>query len=185
MSPFVPVGERARWRVIYDLLIEMQVGDVLTYNKMAMALELDPHADRHTLQVAMRRAADEYLMSHNHAVEAVINKGYRVVEAPEHVHLAQKHQKRSRRALVRGHKTIVHVDMEALDEETRKAFDIVAAALAAQMDFSRRLDIRQRFLEKSLKEVQEGQQQAQQRTQEELRAMQERLERLEAAQQAG
>lgn len=179
MSPFQAVGDKARWSVIYDLLKATPVGDVLTYREMGRALELDPVADRHTIQVAMRRAAKEFLVSDNHAVDAVINKGYQVVQAEDHMRLARSQQRRSSRSLARGHKVITHVDVSALDPITRHAFDLVAGALTAQRDFSRRLDIRQRSLEKALTEIQKDQKQTTERTQEEFAEMRERLARLE------
>lgn len=179
MSPFVPVGEQARWRTIYDLLRDTKVNDVLTYSKMAVALELHPNEDRHTLQVAMRRAAREFLEVDSHAVTPVVNKGYRVVEATEHYDLARRHQRRSSRELVRGRSKITHVDFAALDPATQKAFEVVAQAFSAQLDFCRRLDIRQRQLSSALANIQQDHDQAKQRTEEELQSMQERLARLE------
>ncbi|BBC66956.1 hypothetical protein MMRN_38520 [Mycobacterium marinum] len=115
MSPFEPAGAVARWRVLYDLLGERTVGDVLTYDTMAEALELDPVKDRHTIQVAMRRAAKELEQEDKHALEPVQNVGYRIVEPEEHLKLARQHQRRSSRALVRGHSKVVNVDLSSVD----------------------------------------------------------------------
>jgi hypothetical protein len=178
MSPFEPAGETARWRILYDLLSERTIGDVLTYDDMAAALDLDSVKDRHTIQVSMRRAAKELEEEDKHAVEAVINVGYRIVEPEEHLRLARGQQKRSSRALVRGHSKVVNVDLSNVDPEVRQAFQVVASAFAMQMEFNRRTDIRQKRLEESLDSVREKST----RTEEEVAELRERLERLEQRQ---
>ncbi|MCV7100071.1 hypothetical protein [Mycobacterium palustre] len=175
MSPFEPAGEVARWRTLYELLNERSIGDVLSYDTMAEALQLDPSKDRHTIQVAMRRAAKELELEDKHAVEAVKNVGYRIVEPEEHLRLARQQQRRSSRALVRGHSKVVNVDLSNVDPEIRNAFQVVASAFAMQMEFNRRTDVRQKQLETALEAVREKST----RTDEEVAELRERLERLE------
>ncbi|TXH18717.1 MAG: hypothetical protein E6R06_26115 [Mycobacterium sp.] len=175
MSPFEPAGDIARWRTLYGLLTERTIGDVLTYEDMADALSLDPTEDRHTIQVAMRRASKELESENKHAVEAVTNVGYRIVEPEEHLRLARQQQRKSSRALVRGHSKVTNVDLSGVDPEVRNAFQVVASAFAMQMEFNRRTDIRQKKLEESLDAVQEKST----RTDEEVAELRARLERLE------
>lgn len=175
MSPFEPAGDVARWRILYALLAGSAVGDVLTYEAMAEALDLDPADDRHTIQVAMRRAAKELEQEDKHAVEAVQNVGYRIVETEEHLRLARQQQRRSTRALVRGHSKVVNVDLSGVDPEVRNAFQVVASAFAMQMEFNRRTDVRQKKLEDALETVREKST----RTDEEVAELRARLERLE------
>lgn len=177
MSPFEPAGEVARWRTLYDLLADSAIGDVLTYEAMAEALQLDPSEDRHTIQVAMRRAAKELEQEDKRAVEAVQNVGYRIVEPEEHLRLARGQQRRSSRALARGHSKVVNVDLSNVDPEVRQAFQVVASAFAMQMEFNRRTDIRQKRLEDALDAVHEKST----RTDEEVAELRARLERLEQA----
>jgi hypothetical protein len=175
MSPFEPVGARARWRVIYDLLRKLSPGDVLTYRRIGDALNLDPEGDRHVIQMAVRRAAREYEVEDNRALEVVPNEGYRVVQAPEHLRLAQVQQKRARKALARGQSKVVHVDLSGLEPETRRAFEVVARAFAMQMDINKRFDIRQKRLEQSLNAMSERTD----RTEQEIADLKARLARLE------
>lgn len=175
MSPFQPNGETARWRVLYALLVGTEVGAILDYVTMAEALDLHHTKDRHTMQVAMRRAALELERTEKHAVEAVANVGYRIVEAEEHLRLAKRQQSRSSRALVRGQSKVVNVDLSNVDPEVRQAFKVVASAFAMQMDFNRRTDIRQQRLEESLKSMQTEST----RTTEEVAELKARLEKLE------
>ena len=46
MSRFEALGQEARWRAIYALLKPMSMGDILTYERMGEALELDPEGAR-------------------------------------------------------------------------------------------------------------------------------------------
>lgn len=175
MSPFEPVGETARWRSIYQMLQGTAVDDVLTYEAMAAELDLDPVAHRHVMQVAMRRAAKELECVEGHAVDAVTNVGYRVVKPEEHLALARQQQRKSSRALVSGRSKVVNVNLDGVDPEVRKAFQVMAAAFTMQMEFNRRTDVRQKKLEQALEAIN----QRSSRTDEEVAELRERLDRLE------
>lgn len=178
-KPFQPVGQRARWRVLYDLLRIRKVGDVLTYEDMATALDLDSTADRTKLQLAMRRAARELEVENKHAVDVVTNRGYRIIEPEQHLGLARRHQKKANRSLARGQSKVIHVDFNLMDDETRRAFEVVAGAFAAQIDFNRRMDVRQANLERAVKAVTRQTAEHAERTEEEIAQLRARLRRLE------
>lgn len=185
MSPFTPSGERARWRILYDLLRECEIGDLLTYDDMATALDLEPVKDRHTIQLAMRRAAAELETVDKRVVDAVQNVGYRVIEPAEQLGLARRHQRKSNRSLARGRSKAVNVDYNLIPADARRAFEVVAAAFAMQQEFNRRLDIRQRNLERAIESVTQQAGERQERTDAELAALRERLERLEKRRTSG
>jgi hypothetical protein len=153
MSPFEPAGQQARWRTLYQRLRKVNVGDVLTYEEMGALLQLDPVVDRHTLQMAMRRAAQELEKVDKHAVDSVVNTGYRVVEAADHVMLAKRHQRKAGKSLVRSHSKVVNVDLNNASPELRHVLEVGAAVLSAQMDFNRRMDLRQSNLERVVQAV--------------------------------
>lgn len=175
MTPFEPAGEKARWRMIYDILVKRNIGDTVTYEEMAEVLALDAEADRHAIQMAVRRAAKQYESDDLRALDSVPNEGYRIVEPTEHMRLAQKQQKKSHKALQRGHSKVVHVDLSGLDPATRKTFEVVAQAFAMQMDLNRRVDIRQKRLEEAVASVNEKHD----RSAEEIEELKARLARLE------
>ena len=177
MTPFEPAGDKARWRIIYDVLTTKDVGDTVSYDELGEALDLDPAQDRHTIQLAMRRASKNSEIEDKRALEAVPNQGYRIVEAEEHLRLARGQQKRAGRALGRGQSKVVNVDFNGMDPEVRKAFETVAIAFSMQMDMLRRTDIRQNKLEEVLTEVsQRGE-----RSEAEIAELRERLEHIESA----
>lgn len=175
MSPFESLGGRARWRVIYALLREARVGEVVTYREMAEALDLDPLKDRPKVQLATRRAVRELETEDRRTVDSVANSGYRIVEPEQHLVLARRHQRKAGRSLARGQAKVTHVDFNGMEPEVRKAFEVMAGAFAAQIDFNRRLSVRQDDIERALDAVtqQTG------RTDEELEALRERVRRLE------
>ncbi len=176
MAPFKPAGKQARWRTIYTILRDKPVGAIVTYAELAAALELHPDDDRHTIQLAMRRAARESETQDSRAIEPVPNTGYRIAEPQEHLRLAQDQQKRSRRALSRGHHKVTHVDLNGMEPEVRKAFDVVAQAFSMQMEIARRLDAKQANLERVVNAIRESQS----RSDSEIEELKERLARLEA-----
>lgn len=151
------------------------VGEVVTYDTLAGVLDLDAVADRHTIQMSMRRAAREFEEVDRHAVESVPNIGYRIVEAPEHLVLAKRQQRKAGKALQRGHSKVVHVDLSSVEPEIRSAFQVVAQAFALQMDMNRRLEGRQAKVESAVSEI-AGRSERSEAEVAELRA---RLERLE------
>jgi len=146
VSPFQPVGDKARWRVVYEQLNRTPVDGVLTYESLGEALDLDPADDRHSIQMAMRRAAKEHEEVDRRAIEPIMNVGYRVVQAKEHLGLARAQQRRAGHALKRGRSKVVNVDFNQIDVETRKAFEVVAYAFQMQSDMVQRLDVRNKKL---------------------------------------
>jgi hypothetical protein len=175
MSPFEPLGDRARWRVVYELLAPLKPGEVITYDELGKALNLDPNDDRHTIQMAVRRAAQSLLTEDSRALDAVKNAGYVVIPAEAHLDLARRHQKKAGRSLERGHDHVEHVDLNALDEETRKAFHVVAHAFAQQRAVVDRLNVKQKRLEQAL----DAMAPRVERSESEIAELRERLARLE------
>ena len=171
----MPLGDLARWRVLYALLRDVAVDETLTYETMADALGLDAAEDRNTLQVAMRRAARELEEKQGRAVDAEPNVGYRVVQVVEHLGLAKRQQKRSLNALRSGQSKVTNVDLSNIAPDVRKAFEVVAMAFALQVDFNRRTDVRQKRLEQSLAAMSRKSV----LTDDEIRDVKERLVRLE------
>lgn len=180
MNLFEPIGDRARWRVLYEMLVKHDVGDVVSYPEMGAVLNLDPDADRHVIQMALRRAASEFLEVDKRAVDVIPNIGYRVVAAEEHMGLARRQQRRSNRALARGRSQVVNVNLNEVEPEARKAFEVMAQAFSMQMDFNRRMDVRQARLERAVHSMTTRHE----RTDDEVAELRHRLELLEGARTA-
>jgi hypothetical protein len=175
MAPFQPVGDRARWRTVYDLLRKADTGALITYERIGKALGLDPDDDRHVIQMAVRRAAREHEVADKRAIDVIPNSGYMVVPAPENLRLARSQQKKAGKSLARGQSKVVHVDLSGLDPETRAAFEVVARAFSFQMEVVQRLDVRQARLEDTVNAMS----QRTVRTEQEIADLKARLARLE------
>lgn len=172
---FKPAGERARWRIVYDVLTSADIGDVVTYEQLGDELFLDPNSKRNAIQMAIRRAAAEYEKEDHRALEAVPNIGYRVIYPEDHLRVARGHQKKANHSLERGHSKVVNVDISHLDPELRHTFEIVARAFSVQLDFNRRFTVRQDRIEQAMS----GLEKRSERSSEELVDLRARLEELE------
>ena len=179
MSPFIPQGDRARWRILYDLLVKAGTGDIITYQEIAEALGLDPGTDRHKIQMDMRRAAKEHLRKDLRSVISVPNKGYRIAETSQKLELARQYQTRAVRSVKRGRDQIEYTNLNELDDTTRALFEVMALKFGQQDEMLSRLDVRQKRHERQLQAVVGTQEE----TAQQLAELQERLAKLEAGNQ--
>lgn len=140
---FKPIGERARWRTIYDLFREADFGDSITFEQMGEALGLDGSANRHVLQVASRRAGLELERVDRRAVDSVRGVGYRVVQPAEILGLGHRRNRKAGKQIERGATTTNAVDLNAVDGPTRAALETLARGFAVQAEVNRRLVARQ------------------------------------------
>lgn len=134
---FKPLGERARWRMIYDMFRAARVDETVTYDQMAEALGLDPAGSKHAIQMAARRAALELERVDRRAVDSVRGSGYRIVQPREVLGLTRRRNRRAGKQLVRGEITSKAVDLNLVDDETRRGLETLARGLAAQAEINR------------------------------------------------
>lgn len=137
---FVPKAERPQWRVVLDLLDELDVGDLLTYAALDEAVDGNFRRNRSPLY----KAAQVWGRTHQRALAPVANVGYRVVDAPEHEQLARAQHRKSRRAIGRGQNLIRNADRARLTKDERVRFDAIELQLGRHADMLRQLDARQR-----------------------------------------
>lgn len=178
IAPFQPVGDRARWQMVSDLLEGTETDDVVTYDEAARLLELDPLKERPIIQQAIRTAADHHQKETGRSIEAVPNMGYRIVKTDENLRLAHGRQQRSKRQLKRAHQILVRTDRNGLTPEQRQQFEAAGNAIGQLVDFVRRLDIRQQRLDEVVSHVSVKTD----RNEAEVIELRQRLERLERKQ---
>lgn len=171
---FDPKGSISRRRAVLDALATAPYDTVVTYSELSVALG---GASREIVQKAVHAAKAALEREHNKSVDAVPNEGYRVIKPSEHLTLAQRHQRKSRRSLTRAQSTVTHVDLRELTEGERAAVTIAATSLSLQLGYMRRNDIRVSRLERAAETAAESQQ----RSDEEIAELKARLERLESA----
>ena len=117
---FQPKGDTPEWAMVYDKLLDTaQFGDIITYEQLDEALGrrfLDSRSP-------IYRARHELGAVRSRWLDAVPSVGYRVIEAREHMRVAQRHKTRAKRQLG----MMVHVaqvtDITRLTPEELATFD--------------------------------------------------------------
>lgn len=148
-APFAPKRERPAWEYVYDLLSPLDVGDLVTHDEIAKALDLT-REEFATQRGPFYKAANVWGAERKRALRSIPGEGYRVVDAPEHEQLAKAHHRKSRRSLARGRKVLTNTDRSRLDDEQKVRFDALEANIARQEDMIRRLDSRTTKVEKAV-----------------------------------
>lgn len=150
---FRPKGHTARWKIIYEQLMKLNIGDTLTYEDMGRALGLDHVAERVKIQGALHQAIPHFEEDARRAVDRVTNVGYRVVGPKDQLRLVHSQQGRAHFALQRASSLAKNVDLTHADQQTRKAFEVVGLVLGAQMELASRMEARADRIEKVLEAV--------------------------------
>jgi hypothetical protein len=139
-SPFGPKGEAAEWRLIYDeLLSGSEFGDLITYAELDAVLGRRFLDNRKPVYRARRELGEE----RRRWLEAVAGRGYRVVQANEHLRIAQQHKRKARRQLTHMTEVTSATDLGRLTSDELAAFDaqtrINAALVAIAFSHEQRL----------------------------------------------
>lgn len=131
---FDTIGERARWRDVYDRLASMEIGDLLTYEELTEITGTPLDQARSDFD----RAKKELETNNSRTMANVRKTGYRMVEAVEHIDLARHHQKKARRQIVRAKRRAHSADRARLGHEDRARVDTMENNLALQETILRR-----------------------------------------------
>jgi hypothetical protein len=130
--PFEPVLDRPRWSYALDLLRQHEVGETVSYEDLASAIQSDK---RSVIQSAVRQAGQRLLTEDMRAIEAVPNRGYRIVQPEEHLRLSRSQGRRSQSALTKGRDVASYTDLNGMDPAMR------AVVLATAQGFNRMHDM--------------------------------------------
>lgn len=155
LVPFQPLADRSRRQIVVDLIGPREYDSITTYEELAQELGLDPEADRDLIRSTVHVAQRELATIHKRTLAAVRGVGYRIIRPEEHVDMASKLQRKAGRAVVLAKQTVDTVDLTGLSEEGRKIAMAAAAALGYQAEMMRRMDLRQRNVEKVVAAVTE------------------------------
>lgn len=158
-------GDRAQWRVVYDRIRYMTIGDVVTDDELKAVL---PETSWASIVSAMNRAIREVEQQLHRTLERVRLTGYVMVEAREHERLGRKHHKRAKRQITKARQKIASADESLLTPEERKRFRALEDHLRRHQSMIRRLDDKVEKLD-----------QEQARTQKDLLEKDDRLELIE------
>ncbi len=96
LLPFQPKADRPEWRIIYDELLEdADFGAIITYGDLTRVLGRRFETSR----TPIYRARIHLGEMRKRWLESVAGIGYRVIEAREHIDVAQAHKRRAKRQL--------------------------------------------------------------------------------------
>lgn len=127
-APFHPTGVAPEWRMLYDrILATADFGDVIPYAALDQALGRPFRRNRSPLYRARTHLGE---MRHRW-LEAVPRRGYRVIEAREHMTIAQGHKRRARRQFTLMKRVADVTDRSVLSPDELAQFDQQARINAA------------------------------------------------------
>lgn len=124
MTPFTAKADQAAWRTIYEHLVAMKVGELLTHSDLA---ELIPHIIGP--ESSLRRAILELQNAHSRTLDNVRGEGWRIAHAREHAGIARKGRQRAARQIDRSRQVVVHTRVEDLTPQEREAHRTVLDGL--------------------------------------------------------
>lgn len=152
--PVQPLGDRPRWRIVYDALAGVAPGAVLSYEEMGQLLNLDflDAKDRQIIGMSARRAAAE-LEPERKVFRVVRGLGYQLAQPNQVLELARRHQARAVVEVEAGRAKIEAVDLDQVDVTTARLIQATAIGFARQAMMMRELDVRQERLESTMAAV--------------------------------
>lgn len=141
--PFQPKREdgRPEWQLIYEVLVDLSVGDILRYDALAELLERD-FREEGARRTPIARAMAELERTHQRTVRAVQNVGYEIVEGGAQVMLAQQQAHRGHRRFRRSAVLASTTKRDALTYEQTKRLDALQLMVERLEAESRRLNRR-------------------------------------------
>lgn len=152
---FRPVGEKSRRQLVVDLISGLEPDTIVTYEEIAEAIGVTWPRDREILHSTVGAARSDLANDFHQALASVRTVGYRVIRPEEHVDEAGRLQRKAGKTIALAKTTVDTVNLAALTPEQRKLAMAAAAVLGYQADQIRRMDLRQKGLEKVLGSVTE------------------------------
>lgn len=90
-KPFEPIGDQARWKMLYDLVQAKAVGDEITYKEAEQILDCDREAVLGAMYYARRRLEADGQRS----VRTVARFGWIVMTAAQEIDEAEKRRRKA------------------------------------------------------------------------------------------
>lgn len=106
--------------VAVDAFKSLEYGTVVSYKDLGKLLDLSPNNELTTIQQAVRDANRVLLKIHKRGVQNVAKIGYRVIQPREHMIVANSHQTRADKAMVRALRFYGGADLSKMTEAERK-----------------------------------------------------------------
>lgn len=118
---FQPAGEKARWRIAFDIFATAERGTVVMYDHLRQEMA----CDQASMQAAVRQAVPRLEKQMNRTLTPVRGVGYRVVLPEGHIELARQHLDKARESTNRAKSKVEHVDLNGVPVEARQALTAI------------------------------------------------------------
>ena len=145
MKPFEAKREdgRSYKTVAFEYLQTLQPEQIVTYDELAKELGLHPRHDLTQIQQAVREATKPLLKMHKRGVQVVTGHGFRIIPARENMLVANKHQNKSDRQMVRAIEFFAGTNLNELTEQELRVHQgqamIAQALYASHQSLSKRI----------------------------------------------
>lgn len=114
---FSPRGAQPQWQVVYDHLITMKIGDVVTYEFLAQLL---PDNDFESIRGIFHQAKKNVLRDIRRAFRNVRGVGYEMVHPREQEKLATGHETRARKQTRKALTLVTEVELGMLSDAEKR-----------------------------------------------------------------
>jgi hypothetical protein len=131
VAPFLPTGEQAEWKVIYDHLRAQQPGYVVTFEKLDELLGRSFKNGRGPIYRAQQELEENY----SRTLSSVRGQGYRVAQAEEHLTIGLNHSRRARKQLKRGVEVVEAADHSKLTPSMIDRAEAASYTMSKVMEF--------------------------------------------------
>lgn len=144
-----PGDAPARWHILYQAMAELVAGELLSYERMAKLLGLDPQLvkDRQAISVSARKASDELRKRDRKVALLIRGKGYGIAQPDVIIGVARRHQELAVAQVEAGFAKVDTIDLTQLDVTTARIVEATLMGFARQQAMMRQLDVRQNRLE--------------------------------------
>lgn len=126
MSPFAPKGDRSLRVIVAEMVAERSPGDLITYDELGKALDLDPDDRRDQIRQAVSVARPLILIDQKRALISVRGTGYRIAWASEFAGIAQEHRRKADRQIGKALDVVKNVNERELSPDELKRHRAVA-----------------------------------------------------------
>jgi NAD-dependent DNA ligase len=139
---------RSNADVLIDLVEKAAVDTVFGYEELANLLSHDNKTfDKHGVLSVVSSCGDRVVVTTQRALRNVRGVGYRVIPASEHRELANWHNDRANRQIVKGLKRLQHVKWDELTKEQRDLHEGTLLIVGGMLTQQRAQEERLRRLE--------------------------------------
>lgn len=134
---------RSNRTVIVDYAKDKDYGTVLNYRQLGAELNLNPKLERQKIQAAAREAIKTLLKFHKRGLQSVPSIGYRIIQPNEHMIVANSHQSKADKAMIRAVRFYDGTDLSKLTETEAKLHQgqkmLAMAILASHQHLDKRI----------------------------------------------